>query len=60
MKLLHHSYSTNGVRPPATRFPGRRLEFDSASMRFTNMPEANALLRPEWTDAALSEWGSYL
>lgn len=44
----------------ATRFPGRRLEFDSASMRFTNMPEANALLRPEWTDAALSEWGSYL
>jgi predicted dehydrogenase len=44
----------------ATRFPGRRLEFDPASMRFTNVPEANALLRPEWTDAALSEWGSYL
>ena len=44
----------------ATRFPGRRLEFDSASMRFTNVPEANELLRPEWTDAALAEWGSYL
>ena len=44
----------------STRFPGRRLEFDSASMRFTNVPEANALLRPDWSEAALSEWGRYL
>ena len=44
----------------ATRFPGRRLTFDPVTMRCTNIPEANALLRPDWTDAALAEWGSYL
>lgn len=44
----------------STRFPGRRLEFDSASMRFTNVPEANALLRPDWSEAARAEWGRYL
>ena len=44
----------------ATRFPGRRLTFDPVTMHCTNIPEANALLRPDWTDAALAEWGSYL
>ncbi len=44
----------------STRFPGRRLEFDSASMRFTNVPEVNSLLRPDWSEAALAEWGQYL
>ena len=44
----------------STRFPGRRLEFDSASMRFTNVPEVNSLLRPDWSEAALAEWGRYL
>ncbi len=38
----------------------RCLEFGPASMRFTNVPEANALLRPDWSAAALVEWGRYL
>ncbi len=44
----------------ATRFPGRRLTFDEKTMRFTNCPEANALLRPDWTDEALATWGAEL
>ena len=44
----------------ATRFPGRRLEFDGKTMRFTNCPQANAYLKPEWTEAAMSEWGGEL
>ena len=44
----------------ATRFPGRRLTFDAAAMRFTNCPEANGLLRPDWTAEALAAYGSEL
>ena len=29
-------------------------------VRFTNVPEANALLRPDWSEAARAEWGRYL
>ena len=44
----------------ATRFPGRRLTFDPVSMRCTNIPEANALMGPDWTDAARAEYGRFL
>ena len=44
----------------ATRFPGRRLTFDPATARCTNCPEANALMRPNWTDAALVDYGAFL
>ena len=44
----------------ATRFPGRRLEFDSTKMQFVNCDAANALLRPDWTKEALAAYGAYL
>lgn len=44
----------------ATRFPGKRLTFDEATMKFTNCPEANALFMPEWTRAAMETYGAAL
>ena len=44
----------------ATRFPGRRLTFDSAAMRFTNCSEANAHLNPDWTREAMESYGTEL
>ena len=44
----------------ATRFPGRRLTFDATAMRFTNCPEANGLLGPDWTPEAMAAYGSDL
>ena len=44
----------------ATRFQGRRLTFDSTVMRFTNCPEANAYLNPDWTQEAMEAYGAEL
>ena len=44
----------------ATRFPGRRLEFDAQKMCFTNCEEANKLLRPDWSAEAMAAYGSML
>ena len=44
----------------ATRFPGKRLTFDAKQMRFTECAEANALMRPDWSPAALAEYGAFL
>ena len=44
----------------ATRFPGKRLEFDSQKMHFSNCDAANKLLKPEWSEQALATYGSYL
>ena len=44
----------------ATRFPGKRLTFDATQMRFTECAEANALMRPDWSPAALAEYGAFL
>lgn len=44
----------------ATRFPGKRLEFDAAKMRFSNCDAANALLKPEWTKEAMETYGAAL
>ena len=44
----------------ATRFPGKRLEFDAAKMRFANCEAANALLKPEWTKEAMEAYGAAL
>ena len=44
----------------ATRFPGKRLEFDAVKMRFANCDAANALLKPEWTKEAMETYGAAL
>lgn len=44
----------------ATRFPGKRLEFDSKAMRFTNCEAANKLLRPDWSADAWTTYGAAL
>lgn len=44
----------------ATRFPGRRLAFDGAKMRFVDCAEANALLLPDWSSDAISTYGEAL
>lgn len=44
----------------ATRFPGKRLEFDAKAMKFTNCEAANQLLQPDWSAAAKAAYGSAL
>ena len=44
----------------ATRFPGKRLEFDAKAARFTNCDEANKLLVPDWSAEAMAAYGAML
>ena len=56
MKLLHHSYSTNGVRPPAPPNGGRLIGFACAALVLAAGGMAHAAL-PERVAIVYSDWG---
>ena len=61
MKLLHHSYSTNGVRPPVPPNGGRLIGFACAAlvlaaggMALAALPVRVAIVYSDWSKRAFA------